>query len=103
MINEVNLKVVSQYIEKVLNTGNTNDIDIFISPVYTEVYQKQRYSIGIDGAKKHILGVRETYPDIHLSVDQQFSDGDWVITSYTMTGTHLGKWMGIKPTGKVFR
>jgi predicted ester cyclase len=101
MINEANIKVVTQYIEKVLNTGNTNDIDVFISPDYTELYQQQRYSIGIEGAKKHIMGVRETYPDLHLSIDQQFSDGDWVITSYTMTGTHLGKWMRIKPTGKL--
>jgi predicted ester cyclase len=103
MINEANIKVVTQYIEKVLNTGNTNDIDVFISPDYTELYQLQRYSIGIEGAKKHIMGVRETYPDLHLSIDQQFSDGDWVITSYTMTGTHMGKWMGIKPTGKIIQ
>ena len=103
MINEANIKVVTLYIEKVLNTGNTNDIDVFISPDYTEVYQKKRYSIGIEGAKKHIMGVRETYPDLHLSIDQQFSDGDWIITSYTMTGTHLGKWMGIKHTGKIIQ
>jgi predicted ester cyclase len=103
MIDEANIKVVTLYIEKVLNTGNINDIDVFISPDYTEVYQKQRYSIGIEGAKKHIMGVRETYPDLHLSIDQQFSDGDWVITSYTMTGTHLGKWIGIKPTGKIIQ
>ncbi|MCX6253581.1 MAG: ester cyclase [Bacteroidia bacterium] len=100
MIKELNKAVVAQYIENVLNTGETNNIDDFISPDYTEIYQKQRYSIGIEGAKKHITGVRETYPDLHLSIDQQFSDADWVITSYTMTGTHLGKWMGIKPTGK---
>jgi predicted ester cyclase len=103
MIDEANIKVVTLYIEKVLNTGNINDIDVFISPDYTEVYQKQRYSIGIEGAKKHIMGVRETYSDLHLSIDQQFSDGDWVITSYTMTGTHLGKWIGIKPTGKIIQ
>jgi len=93
-------ELVSQYIQKILNTGNMDKIEDFISQDYTEVYKKQRYLVGIDGARKHILGVRETYPDLHLSIEQQFIDGDWVITSYTMTGTHKGVWMNIKPTGK---
>jgi predicted ester cyclase len=93
-------ELVSQYIQKILNTGNMDQIEDFISKDYTEVYKKQRYLIGIEGARRHILGVRKTYPDLHLSVEQQFVDGDWVITSYTMTGTHEGVWMNIKPTGK---
>ena len=75
-------------------------IENFIAHDYTEVYKNQRYQIGIEGVKKHVLGVRETYPDLHLHIDQQFVDSDWVITSYTMTGTHIGVWMNIKPTGK---
>ena len=93
-------ELVSQYIQKILNTGNVDKIEDFISQDYTEVYRKQRYPVGIEGARRHILGVRETYPDLHLSIEQQFVDGDWVITSYTMTGTHKGVWMNIKPTGK---
>lgn len=95
-----NKELVAQYIQEVLNTGNIASIDEFIGQDYTEVYKNQRYKIGIEGAKKHILGVRETYPDLHLTINQQFTDGNWVITSYTMTGTHTGLWMNIKPTGK---
>jgi predicted ester cyclase len=97
---EANKKLVKSYIENVLNTGDVSDINSFISPDYTEIYQNKRYELGIEGAKQHVLGVRETYPDINLSIEQQLSDGDWVITIYTMTGTHLGYWMEIKPTGK---
>ena len=99
MMNQ-NKELVAQYIQEVLNTGNIASIDEFIGQDYTEVYKNQRYKIGIEGAKKHILGVRETYPDLHLTINQQFTDGNWVITSYTMTGTHTGLWMNIKPTGK---
>jgi predicted ester cyclase len=99
-MNDDKKELVCQYIQKILNTGNVDKIEDFISQDYTEVYKKQRYLVGIDGARHHILGVRETYPDLHLSIEQQFVDGDWVITSYSMTGTHKGVWMNIKPTGK---
>lgn len=97
---DINKKIVKAYIETILNTGDVSNINSFISPDYTEIYQNKHYFSGIEGAKQHITGVRETYPDINLSIDQQLSDGDWVITLYTMTGTHLGSWMGIKPTGR---
>lgn len=95
-----NKLVVSQYIEQVINTGDTERISAFISYDYVEVYKNKRYLLGIEGAKKHVSGVRETYPDLHLSVELQIADGDWVATCYTMRGTHIGVWMGIKPTGK---
>lgn len=97
MNNEI---VVRQYVEKIVNTGNIDDIAEFISPDYVEVFNQERYPLGIEGAKKHILGVRETYPDLTLTIDRQIADGDWVATCYTMHGTHCGPWMGIKPTGK---
>ena len=62
--------------------------------------RNKRYSIGVDGAKEHIIGVRKTYPDLKLSIDKQIAENEWVVTSYTMRGTHAGNWMGIKPTGK---
>ena len=97
---EANKQIIKSYIENILNTGDVSNISSFISSDYTEIYQNKRYPLGIEGAKRHILGVRETYPDLYLSIERQLSDGDWVITIYTMTGTHLGNWMEIKPTGK---
>lgn len=97
---EANKQIIKTYIENILNTGDVSNISSFISSDYTEIYQNKRYLLGIEGAKQHILGVRETYPDLYLSIERQLSDGDWVITIYTMTGTHLGNWMEIKPTGK---
>jgi len=92
--------VVKQYIEKVINQGEADMISQFISPYYTEVYNNKKYRLGIEGAKKHIMGIRATYPDIHLSIDHQIVDGEWVATCYTMKGTNLGEYMGISPSGK---
>lgn len=95
-----NKQIVRAYIEKVVNTGDVSSIDNYISEDYTEVYQQNRNAIGIVGAASHIKGVRETYPDLSLTIEDQVAEGDWVVTCYTMQGTHSGKWMGIKPTGK---
>ena len=35
-----------------------------------------------------------------MAIHQQIGEGDWVATSYTMSGTHSGEWLGIKPTFK---
>jgi predicted ester cyclase len=95
-----NKLIVKDYIENVLNAGDITLIPMFISSNYVEVYNNVRYAVGIEGAKEHLTGVRRTYPDINLSIDQQIAENDWVATCYTMKGTHSGSWMGIKPTGK---
>jgi predicted ester cyclase len=95
-----NKQIIKDYYEKVVNTGNIDIIDQFISSNYSEVHNNKRYTIGIDGAKEHIIGVRKTYPDLQLSIEQQIAEGDLVASCFTMTGTHEGLWMGIKPTGK---
>ncbi len=52
------------------------------------------------GMRQHLIDVRETYPDMKLRVIRQFVDHDYVISEVMMEGTHLGEWLGIKPTEK---
>ena len=100
MTTHENRLVVRRYIEEVVNTGNVDRIPEFVSPGYVEVYRGTRHSVGLDGARKHVLGVRQTYPDLHLIIDQQIAEGDWVVTLVTAKGTHMGSWLGMEPTGK---
>ena len=96
-----NKQIVLDYIEYIVNTGNVSEISKYIHPDYVEVYKNTRHSIGIEGAKEHILGVRRTYPDLKVDVEKQIAEKDWVVTQITDRGTHMGKWLGIKPTGKI--
>ena len=98
---EENKLLVRRYLEEVVSTGDVGRLTEFIAPDYTEVYNNARYPTGIDGAKEHVLGVRETYPDLQVRIEQQIAEGDWVVTRITARGTHRGTWLGIKPTGKV--
>ena len=97
---EDNKNLIRRFIYEVINTGNVTEIEKYISPDYTEIHEGERHAVGINGAKEHITAVRQTYPDLNLTVDQQIAEGDWVATCITARGTHRGTWLGIKPTGK---
>jgi len=101
MSNNENKEIIRRYLEEVVNTGKVDKIEKFISPDYVEVYEGKRYPLGIKGAREHILGVRQTYPDLKVTVEQQIAEGERVATSIVAQGTHRGVWMGIKPTGQV--
>lgn len=100
MSTEQNKKLVRHYYLDVVNEKKLDELADFLSPDYVEVHNNRRYLIGIEGAKKHIVGVHETYRDLHISVERQIAEGDWVVTQVTARGTHVGAWLGIKPTGK---
>ena len=100
MTSNKNKLLVRRFYEEVVNTANVDLIENFIAPEYVEVSEGKRYTIGIEGAKEHILGVRQTYPDLLIEIERQISEGEWVATCITARGTHRGQWLGIKPTGK---
>ncbi len=95
-----NKTIIRQYIERIENTGDVSDIREYISEDYTEVYEGERYPIGIKGAIEHVLGVNRVFPDLKISIENQISEGEWVVTTYSVTGTFEDEWFGMKPTGK---
>ena len=99
-IEEENIILVRIYYEEVVNTGDVSRVEKYVAAEYTEVHDGQRHAVGIQGAKEHITGVRETYPDLNISIDRQIAEGEWVVSCITARRTHKGTWLGIKPTGK---
>jgi len=45
---------------------------------------------------------RVAVPDVQIRVLDQVGEGDLVVSRLEITGTHLGEWRGIPPTGKRF-
>lgn len=95
-----NKMIVRRFYEEIVNSGDVSQIGDVISADYTEVMDGRRYAVGLEGAASHVLGVRNTYPDLRLTVDHQIAEGEWVATCITATGTHKGEWIGIAPTGR---
>ncbi len=100
MSRDDNCTLVRRYYEEVVSTGAVDRTAEFIAPEYTELYEGRRYPLGIEGAKQHVTGVRNTYPDLRLEVVRQIVEGELVVSEVVMRGTHRGEWLGIAPTGK---
>ena len=97
---EDNKLLIRNYFAEIVNTGNVNKIGNYIAPSYTEISGGQKRIVGIEGAKEHIAGVRNTYADLTIEIDQQIAEDEWVVSCVTARGTHKGRWLGMKPTGK---
>ena len=55
---------------------------------------------GADGLREMVQGYRDALSGLRVTIDQQFTDGDYVATRFTVTGTHDGNLMGNPPSGK---
>jgi steroid delta-isomerase-like uncharacterized protein len=55
---------------------------------------------GPEGAKRTAEMYRAAFSDSRFEIEQQFEDGDYVITRWTATGTNDGELMGMPATGK---
>jgi steroid delta-isomerase-like uncharacterized protein len=55
---------------------------------------------GPEGFAQAVQGYRTAFSDLTLTVEEMFSDGDYVCSRWSSSGTHDGDLMGIPPTGK---
>jgi steroid delta-isomerase-like uncharacterized protein len=55
---------------------------------------------GPEGYIQFFSAFRTGFPDLAVAVDHLVVDDDNVAMAYTVTGTHLGPFFGIPPTGK---
>jgi predicted ester cyclase len=55
---------------------------------------------GAQKLKQVWMVLLQAFPDLHLTVEDLIGEGDKVVARIVCTGTHLGEYMGLEPTGK---
>lgn len=55
---------------------------------------------GSEGLRELVAAYHRGFPDLELTIEDMFGEGDRVATLFTFSGTHLGELMGIPATGK---
>ncbi|WP_342634480.1 ester cyclase [Phyllobacterium salinisoli] len=58
---------------------------------------------GRAGMKPLINGFRTAFPDTAVTIHEMIGAGGRVAVRASISGTHLGEWFGIAPTGKSFK
>ena len=96
-----NAELVKAFYEVIVSENRLDELDRYISDDCVQKVGEKEIHIGIIGMKKHLVALKETYPDYAMKIIRQYSDGDYVISEFIMRGTHKGEFIGIKPTNKV--
>jgi steroid delta-isomerase-like uncharacterized protein len=55
---------------------------------------------GPEGFRQIVTMYRTAFPDLRITVDEQFGEGDRVVTRWTATGTHRGPLGDLQPTNR---
>jgi len=97
---EVNKALVGQYLDEVWQKRNPAAVDEFLAPNYKRYLSPTASPLTLDGQRQRLAGFRAAFPDIQLTIEDMFAEGDRVAFRSTIRGTHQGVFQGIAPTGK---
>jgi predicted ester cyclase len=99
MSTEENKAIFRRFIEEVWNNGNLAVADELFAPNAVSPSAPQ-LPPGSEGVRIITTMFRSAFPDFHMKIEDLIAEGDKVIARLTESGTHLGEFMGIAPTGK---
>lgn len=97
---EGNKALVRSLLEDDISRGNLAVAEALIAPDFFDHTNPPGLQEGIAGHKAIVTLVRGAFPDLNWAIDDLIAEGDKVVARTTMTGTHLGEFFGIPPTGK---
>jgi steroid delta-isomerase-like uncharacterized protein len=92
-----NASIVKQCYADALR-GDRAALEQILTPDYV-VHQPEDH-VGVDGLLGMVQIFRTAMPDMDVTVDHQFADGDYVATRFTVRGTHDGELFGAAPTNR---
>jgi predicted ester cyclase len=95
---EENKRLAAAFFERIWNQGDESAIDEFI-PV-NAAGNDPDFGSGREGFRAQWRKWRVAFPDLHFECTDFVAEGDKVLTRWTLTGTHMGEFLGAAPTGK---
>jgi len=99
---EQNKQLIRRFYTQVVGGGDYSDLDSFVAADYVD-HNAAEGGRGPEVVRTHLEAIRRTLPDFRVQIEDIFAERDYVITRVTGSGTHLGEWMGIEPTGREVR
>lgn len=98
---EENKAVIRNYFEQVWNAGNLLAASRYLSVGYLEHSPLPGQIPGFEGAKQVMEIFFNAFPDLNFDFENLDADGERVYVQGVWSGTHLGRFLGMQPTGKI--
>ncbi|HEV8623009.1 MAG TPA: ester cyclase [Acidimicrobiia bacterium] len=97
---ERNKEIVRRY-QDAYNSNNLDVLDELLAPDWkTQAFPTDLMEQTVENAKVVHRSLLEAFPDLHIRTHELVAEGDVVVQSYTVQGTHQGEMAGLPPTGK---
>lgn len=97
---DANKALMRRFYDEFWCKGNPDAVDELVAPGFTDHQLPPGMQPGPEGLKQLVREWRTGFPDMHEEVDMIFAEGDLVSGRFVLTGTHLGPFFGIAPTGR---
>jgi steroid delta-isomerase-like uncharacterized protein len=98
MVSE-NEGVARRFFEELWNRGELTVADELIAAEHVHHVGGQELS-GPEGVRGAVTWLRTAFPDLRFEIDDLISDQDRVVVRWTASGTHLGPFEDVQPTGR---
>ena len=99
MTTDTNKAFVRHFMERAFNAGDLAIVDDTHAPGAID-HQEPAGTDFATHLKAVITMLRTAFPDLHFEIHDLLAEGELVAFRSTMTGTHLGPFQGLPPTGK---
>jgi steroid delta-isomerase-like uncharacterized protein len=93
---DANKTAVRDCFEKA-SKGDFEALQSIVTPDYVIHPDEVR---GADGLAEMVQGYRDALAGLNVTIEHQFTEGDYVATRTTIRGRHDGELMGAPPTGR---
>ncbi len=103
MSTEQNKALLRRIFEEGVNQNKPNVFDELIAPNFKIYDPPLGMEPNREGFRQIFTDFRAAFPDLHLTIEDEFADGDYVIQRGYATGTQTGEFQGLPPTGKKIR
>ncbi|WP_331742278.1 ester cyclase (plasmid) [Streptomyces sp. NBC_00876] len=99
-VEERNKRTIRAVFDTFVNKGDFSIVDEIYSPDMVDHQALPGAPEGLEGVRYTIAGLREGFPDLHVTIEDMSAHADHVVIHNTWRGTHLGEFLGMAPTGR---
>ena len=92
--------VVRRFVEEYQTAGDERAFAELLHPDVVDHSRPPGIAPGALGVRQQFDGFRAAFPDFRATILDQLAQDDKVVTRKLFTGTHLGSFQGIEPTGR---
>lgn len=102
-MSDANKRMVRRLIEEAQQGGNLQVIQELLAEDFVDHTPLGGLPPTRDGVSMLFAGMRQAFPDLRVTIEEQIADSEKVATRKTFEGTHRGPFLGIAATGNPIR